>query len=108
MAVLIPQITNPRNTEGVMNLADLARKDVKRNAQTWMPAPAASQISIMNTSQTTIGHIPAPKANRTPSIPSVSCAIFRNVTTLLNASSAEQIAKDQKSNNPSAARCGLG
>jgi hypothetical protein len=77
----------------------------------WMPPPAASQIKIssMNISQTTSGqHIPARKANRSSAIPFASCAIFLNVTTLLNPSTAEQIPKDQKSNNPSVASCGLG
>ena len=83
-----------------------AHRLVKRNAQMWMPPPAASQIKIssMNISQTTSGqNIPARKANRSPPIPFASCAIFLNVTTLLNPSTAEQIPKDQKSNNPSVA-----
>lgn len=90
---------------------NLARKDIKSNAQMWMPPPAASQIKIssMNISQTTSGqHIPARKANRSLPIPFASCAIFVNVTTLLNPSTAEQIPKDRKSNNPSVASCGLG
>ena len=77
----------------------------------WMPPTTASQIktSSMNMSQATSGqHIPARKANPSPPIPFASCAIFLNVTTLLNPSTAEQIPKDQKSNNPSVASCGLG
>ena len=69
----------------------------------WMPPPAANQIKIssMIISQGTNGqHIPARKAHRSPPIPFASRAIFVNVTTLLNPSIAEQIPKDQKSNNP--------
>src|SRR3984957_8356476 len=80
-------------------------------AQMWMPPTAASQIKIssMNISQATSGqHIPARKANRSPPIPFAPCAIFLNVMTLLNSSTAEQIPKDQTSNNPSVASCGFG
>jgi hypothetical protein len=92
-------------------VTNLARKDIKSNAQMWMPPPAASQIKIssMNISQTTSGqHIPARKANRSPPFPFASCATFLNATTLLNPSTAEQIPKDQKSNNPCVASCWLG
>jgi len=59
------------------------------------------KTSSMTISQAKSGqHIPARKANRCSRIPFASRAIFLNVTTLLNPSTAEQIPKDQRATTP--------
>jgi len=72
----------------------------------WNP-PKKRKKNSMNIGQTTSGqYIPARKANRSSPIPFASCAIFWNVTILLNPSIAKEILKSQRSNAPSVASWG--